>query len=158
MNTPTVIITHHALSLPHHTALDVNDWHRQRWPNFVSRRGFHCGYHFVIETDGTVTQTRDFDEEGAHTLGMNTSSIGVCFMGNFDIHLPSVEQMASWEELYVTIQKRFPAIPCRPHRHYAAYKSCHGKLLSDDYFARIGQLAFIEELKRLIAKLRSLIF
>ena len=154
-NNPTVIITHHALSQKWHTVKDVDNWHRERWPGFVSRSGWHCGYHFVIDWDGTVTKTRQFDEEGAHTLGMNTSSIGVCFMGNYDIHYPSDEQIKTWEEVYKNIQKEFPGLPCRPHRHYASYKSCHGNLLPDDYFARLGQLSFIEELKRIVANLLS---
>ena len=118
--------------------------------------GWHVGYHYVIEYNGKVTKTRTHDEEGAHTIGMNKSSIGVCFMGNFDLIYPSKEQIEAWEELYVKLQKEYPGLPCRPHRHYASYKSCHGKLLPDDYFARLGQLSFIEELKRVIAKLLSL--
>ncbi len=157
MNKPTVIITHHALSRPDHTVRDVDNWHRQRWSGFTSRAGWHVGYHIVIETDGTVTQTRQFDEEGAHTIGMNRSSIGVCFMGNFDLHYPSDAQLQSWYKVYEKIQSQFPGIPCKPHRAYASYKSCHGKLLPDDYFARNAKLNKIEELKRLIAKLTSLI-
>ena len=157
MNKPTVIITHHALSRQDHTVKDVDDWHRQRWPGFTSRAGWHVGYHYVIETSGKVTKTREFDEEGAHTLGVNTSSIGVCFMGNFDLHYPSDAQMKAWYKIYETIQNQYPSIPCKPHRAYASYKSCHGKLLPDDYFARQANLNKIEELKRLIAKLTSLI-
>lgn len=155
-NKPTVIITHHAVSLLQHTVFDVDNWHRSRWPGFVSRKGWHVGYHYVIERDGRVHQTREHNEEGAHTLGMNKSSIGVCFMGNFDIEYPTNKQIEAWEALYIKLQKEYPNIPSRPHRAYA-YKSCHGKLLPDDYFVRLGKLAFIEELKRIIAKLLSLL-
>lgn len=135
MNKPTVVITHHALSQKHHTVEDVDAWHRARWPGFTSRNGWHVGYHYVIETDGTVTQTREHDEEGAHTVGMNKSSIGVCFIGNFDLHYPSPAQLEAWDALYRKLQAAYPGIPTKPHRAYAN-KSCHGKLLSDDYFAR----------------------
>ena len=157
MNKPTVIITHHALSRPEHTAVDVNTWHRARWPNFVSRSGWHVGYHYVIETDGKLTQTREHDEEGAHTIGMNKSSIGVCFMGNFDFHLPSTAQLQTWSWLHKQLTQTYPGIPTKPHRAYAAYKSCHGKLLSDDYFDIQSKLSQIEELKRILAKLLSLV-
>lgn len=157
MNKPTVVITHHALSLPTHTVRDVDNWHRVRWPGFTSRAGYHVGYHYVIESDGTLTQTRQHDEEGAHTLGMNTSSIGVCFMGNFDLHYPTSAQIETWDGLYRKLQAEYPLIPTKPHRAYAN-KSCHGKLLPDDYFSsRPQKLSMIEDLKRRIAYLKSLI-
>lgn len=158
MNKPTVVITHHALSRKDHTVKDVDNWHRERWPGFVSRSGWHVGYHYVIETNGTVTQTRAHEEEGAHTLGMNRSSIGVCFMGNFDLHYPSSEQIEAWDTLYRKLQAEFPGIPTKPHRAYAPYKSCHGKLLPDDYFAgQSVRLRKIEDLKRRVAQLKSLL-
>lgn len=157
MNVPNKIITHHALSAKHHIAEDVNDWHKTRWPNFVSKDGWHVGYHYVIDWDGTVTQTRYHDEEGAHCIGQNKSSIGVCFMGNFDNHMPSLEQEEAWVKLYEDIGD---GMPVYPHRKYAT-KSCHGKLLSDDYFARMVEVKrreqLIERIKQLISQLRSLI-
>jgi N-acetylmuramoyl-L-alanine amidase len=157
MNNPNKIITHHALSSRHHTVNDVNEWHKVRWPRFISRRGYHVGYHYVIGWDGTVTQTRDHDEEGAHCIGQNRSSIGVCFMGNFDLHYPSKEQEAAWCDLYERIGNGMPVFP---HRLYAT-KSCHGKLLSDDYFAvmvianRKRQL--LERINQLQSLLRSML-
>lgn len=157
MNNPTVVITHHAVSLKTHTVDDVDMWHKERWPGFVSRAGYHVGYHYVIDWDGTVTQTREHDEEGAHCIGMNKSSIGVCFMGNFDRHRPSESQLTAWHNLYTTLGRQFPGIKTYPHRKYAT-KSCHGKMLSDDYFARESQVMTLkEELQRLIAKLRSIL-
>lgn len=156
MNKPTVIITHHALSLKEHTVYDVDTWHRERWPGFVSRAGWHVGYHYVIDWDGTVTQTREHDEEGAHTLGMNKKSIGVCFMGNFDNHLPSEEQLESWEKVYAEIQASFPNLPVRPHRTYAN-KSCHGSLLADNFFAEHIRMTLIERINQLIALLSTLL-
>lgn len=143
INKPDKIITHHAVSLKTHTAEDVDDWHKQRWPGFTSKvfknkRGqfYHVGYHYVIEWDGTIVRCRAEDEEGAHCFGQNRTSIGICLMGNNDVHKPSIQQMESFEKLYREIQSRWPAItPNRifPHRKYAN-KSCHGKLLADDYY------------------------
>lgn len=156
-NIPSVVITHHAVSLKTHTAKDVDNWHRERWPGFVSRSGYHVGYHYVIEWDGKVTKTREHDEEGAHAIGMNRSSIGVCFMGNFDLHLPSPEQLEAWDGVYKNISKEFPNIPTFPHRKYAN-KSCHGRLLPDDYFARRNQITTLElRVRQLRAKLLALL-
>ena len=135
-NNPSKIITHTAASAINHTVLDVDRWHKQRWPGFVSREGWHVGYHYVIEWDGGVTQTREHDEEGAHCIGQNTTSIGVCFMGNGDVHEPSDAQKKAWIHLYAKIHAAYPNITTTdiyPHRKWAN-KSCHGKLLSDTYY------------------------
>lgn len=76
-------------------AIEIDKWHRERgWKGI--------GYHFVIGNgipfagmnyagflDGTIEtgKTLDYDAEvekdeiGAHTLGMNTSTIGICLIG-----------------------------------------------------------------------------
>lgn len=168
MNTPTKIITHHALSSRESTAQDVDSWHKLRWPGFVSHyfknnkgKPYHVGYHYVIEWDGTVVQCRDDSEEGAHTVGMNSSSIGVCFMGNFDNMMPSIAQEASWMKLHAKLVVKYPVLTpenCVPHRRYAN-KSCHGKLLSDTYFADLVSIKALEkrvfDLKAILLKLLS---
>jgi hypothetical protein len=141
-NTPTVIITHHTGGTDANpladssfaTVKDVNEWHKARWPEFVSSLGFHVGYHYFIQKNGKITQTRLHSEEGAHTIGMNTKSIGVCFAGNFDVSKPTKEQMTAWYNLYRDLLKQYPLIPTYPHRKYAN-KTCHGKLLKDNHFA-----------------------
>ncbi len=98
----------------------------------------HVGYHFVIHWDGTIYQTRALDEEGAHCIGQNNSSIGVCFMGNGDRHLPSPNQIYAYNALYQRLQEEFSDLTIYdqfPHRKYAP-KSCHGSMLPDDYFIK----------------------
>lgn len=153
-NKPKVVITHHALSNKNHTVEDVDKWHKERdFPK--SSLGYFVGYHYVIEADGTITQTREDDEEGAHTLGMNTSSIGVCFMGNFNTHLPTKAQTDAWIELYDGLRQEYSNIPTKPHRAYAD-RTCHGTNLSDEYFAHNYQKwTLMLELKRLLVKLIS---
>ncbi len=165
MNTPTVIITHHTGGTDANpladssfaTVADVNEWHKARWPEFISRRGFHVGYHYFIEKNGTVTQTRDHDEEGAHVIGMNSKSIGVCFAGNFDLTLPTKAQLSAWYNIYGALLKQYPNIPTYPHRKYAR-KTCHGKLLKDDYFMVNYQIfSLTARLNQLKAQLANLL-
>ena len=165
MNTPTVVITHHTggsdlyprADSSNATVTDIDSWHKSRWPGFTSRAGYHVGYHYVIEKYGKTTQTRQHDEEGAHVVGMNKSSIGVCFAGNFDVTLPTDAQLNAWNILYSKLQEQYPNIPTFPHRKYAN-KSCHGKLLSDDYFARQFQISTLKiRLSQLQAQLLNLI-
>ena len=59
------------------TAADVDRWHRAR--------GFRSiGYHYLIRLDGTIEPGRSENEIGAHTLGQNATSIGVCYVGGLD--------------------------------------------------------------------------
>ena len=155
VNKPEVVVTHHALSAPRHTVTDVNQWHKERWPNFISRKKYHVGYHYVIEKDGTITQTRYHDEEGAHTLGMNRSSIGVCFMGNFDKEMPTRAQNDAWAQLYSRLQEIYPNIPTKPHRAFSD-RTCHGTMISDDYFDLYHQkYGLLKQVKRLLLRFVS---
>jgi len=165
MNIPTVVITHHTggtdanplADSSNATVQDVDSWHKARWPGFISRRGFHVGYHYFLSKDGTVTQTRDHDEEGAHVIGMNNKSIGVCFAGNFDLTLPTKAQMESWYKLYSDLLKLYPDIPTYPHRKYAT-KTCHGKLLRDEHFAIHYQIfSLTQRINQLEAQLANLL-
>lgn len=164
-NKPTVIITHHTggtdaqplANSSYATVADIDSWHKLRWPGFTSRGGYHVGYHYVIEKDGKITQTREHDEEGAHCIGMNTSSIGVCFSGNFDLTKPTEPQLETWYRLYDNLRKQFPNIPVRPHRAYAR-KTCHGSLLPDEYFAVAYQRwTLAERIKQLRSQLVALL-
>lgn len=141
MNKPTKIITHTAQSLRNHTHLDVGRWHYNRWNGYRPSRlrsdiARYAGYHVIINWDGSIEHCRAFDEEGIHCKGQNFSSIGVCFMGNNDEHLPSYEQRLAWRKVFDNIHMRFPHIHTQhvyPHRKYAN-KTCHGRLLSDTYW------------------------
>lgn len=58
-------------------AKDIDLWHRQR--GFVS-----IGYHYVIDLDGTIEKGRDESIAGAHCVGHNKNSIGICYIGGCD--------------------------------------------------------------------------
>lgn len=165
LNRPTVVITHHtggtnqdpSADTSNHTVRTINEWHKRLWPEFISRKGWHVGYHYFIDKDGELTQTRYHDEEGAHCIGMNKRSIGVCFAGNFDVTLPTLKQEVAWARLYSQLQREYPGLQTHPHRKYAT-KSCHGRRLRDDYFTVEQQrLRFTEIVRQLIIKLISTI-
>lgn len=61
----------------HFTVEDIDRWHKQRGFNKI-------GYHFVIYLDGSVHKGRDIAEIGAHCLGQNANSIGICYIGGLD--------------------------------------------------------------------------
>ena len=59
------------------TAADIDRWHRQRSFNGI-------GYHFVIRLDGSIENGRPIDKPGAHCIGWNNRSIGICYIGGLD--------------------------------------------------------------------------
>lgn len=91
---------------------DIDAWHKERGFN---RKGDglklkHVGYHRVITNgklasgapydirkDGVVFFGRELDEPGAHCLGMNDKSIGVCLVGK--TKFTELQQVALVNEL-----------------------------------------------------------
>ncbi|WP_285658498.1 N-acetylmuramoyl-L-alanine amidase, partial [Helicobacter bizzozeronii] len=58
-------------------ALDIDRWHKER--------GWKCvGYHYVIKLDGTIEKGRALADVGAHCVGQNKDSIGICYIGGLD--------------------------------------------------------------------------
>lgn len=97
----------------------VDDYHRQRF-NMKSELGYWCGYQYFIEKDGITIQARNDVEEGAHTIGHNKDSIGICLAGNFDIELPTEAQKDALKSLLVAKMKQYniPLENILPHRYF----------------------------------------
>lgn len=58
-------------------AKDIDVMHKQR--------GFKkIGYHYVIDLDGTIEKGRGENENGAHCVGHNSISLGICYIGGVD--------------------------------------------------------------------------
>ena len=56
------------------TVEDITRWHKAR--------GFATiGYHYVIYRDGSIHEGRPLEQIGAHCVGHNKHSIGVCYIG-----------------------------------------------------------------------------
>lgn len=140
----------------------VNDYHKQKgFPK--SLLGYYCGYHYFIEKTGQVWKAKNDDEIGAHTVGYNDKSIGICLAGNFDLEKPSQTQENALQRL---LQEKVDVyhIPYEnivPHRKFSP-KSCYGRNLSDDWARnlliqqkRINILrALVEAYKKLVSFLK----
>lgn len=111
------------------TAAMVRQWH-------IHDRGFaDIGYHFLVRLDGTVEEGRPLDKIGAHCLGHNTGSIGICYAGGvdkdgktpMDTRTPSQKQaLRSLVEFY---RQKYG---CNVHGHYEfAAKECPSFKIED---------------------------
>jgi len=95
------------------------------------------GYHFVIEKIDNyllVRVGRKINEIGAHTIGKNKDSIGICIVGNYDKREPAYNKYLLTAMLCRELMTYFN-IHIRniyPHRKFATYKSCPGKKFDMD--------------------------
>ena len=87
------------------------------------------GYHYVVDLDGTVEPGRPESEIGAHCLGHNQYSIGVCYVGGLaaDGRTPEDTRTAAQKEALLALLKKLRAkytkASIHGHRDFAA-KAC----------------------------------
>lgn len=160
MNTPKYIIVHHTggsdanplQDSSNFTFEQCNEQHRKSF-NFKSSLGFYIGYHYYIEKNGVLKQGRADTDEGAHTIGQNSNSLGICLAGNFDATLPTEAQVTTLKDLLIkkSAQYSIPKESIVPHRNFAT-KTCFGKKLPDDWARNLlnSKQATINEIKRLL--------
>ena len=117
------------------TVEDITRWHKAR--------GFATiGYHYVIYRDGSIHKGRPLEQIGAHCVGHNKHSIGICYIGGCasdgktpkDTRTP--EQKEALLALLRRLKARFPNATIHRHRDFAA-KACP----SFDAFREYRQLA-----------------
>ena len=65
------------------------------------------GYHFYVRKDGSIYRGRREDTVGAHAYGYNSTSIGICAEGNFEVEeiMPEAQKQAIIELVNYLKQK-----------------------------------------------------
>lgn len=63
------------------------------------------GYHFYVRCDGSVYRGRPIETVGAHCMGKNNESIGVCFEGDFTKEPMGKEQLLAGRRLIAFIEE-----------------------------------------------------
>lgn len=144
------IIFHHSLSHGGDVAA-IREWH-------IAKGYSDCGYHYVITRDGEIQTGRPLRYIGAHSLGRNVDSIGVCLIGDFRCETPTMAQldsvvrlvhdishiiMSGWEH---PLKIEFH----RPHvfnlfepSEYGRFDACPGKLLDRADFLEIAMRGYL---------------
>ena len=104
------------------TVEEIDKWHKIR--------GFRkIGYHYVIYLDGSIHKGRDEKEIGAHCIGYNANSIGICYVGGVlkDGKTPKDTrtdvQKQSLIKLLRELKAKYPDATIHGHREFAA-KAC----------------------------------
>lgn len=96
------------------------NWGRYRVPG---RNFYCCGYHYVITKDGTVHTGRPIHRMGAHCLGHNADSIGVCVTGDTVF---SVDQFGALHRLLSALMAKYGLDKSKvyPHYYFNKLKTC----------------------------------
>lgn len=93
-------------------AAEIDRWHKERgWSQI--------GYHFVIKRDGEVEKGRPIEKQGAHTLGHNRNSIGICLVGGKPRYNFRKVQMASLRNLVSGLKRDHPSAKVHGHNEFA---------------------------------------
>jgi len=123
---PSHIIIHHSLTDDGRTV----SWDAIRWYHVKTNGWTDIGYQAGIELIGSryeILMGRMLTEAGAHTVGMNEKSIGICMVGNFDLAPPPAAQFDLLVRFTRSLMEIF-GIPIENVKRHADYapKSCPG--------------------------------
>ena len=118
----------------HFTVADIKRWHLQR--GFVD-----CGYHLVVEQDGTISAGRPLTCIGAHCRGHNRNSIGICYVGGLDkdghpADTRNEAQKKSLRELLTQLHQDYPKAIILGHRDLSPDLNGDGKITPNEYIKR----------------------
>ena len=124
MRTITLIVIHCSAVKPSQTssADQIDAWHKKQGWRAI-------GYHYVIRRDGTIEPGRPESDIGAHCVGHNRHSIGICYEGGLDAQgnpadTRTAEQKASLHALLKSLHESYPRALIVGHRDLDPRKAC----------------------------------
>lgn len=137
------IIIHHSATKDSGTV----SWQAIRRYHIETKGWSDIGYHFGVELVNDryeVLVGRPLRKAGAHTVGHNEHSVGVCFIGDFDNESPCNNQFDEGAKLVVSLLDLFglKADAIHGHSEFAA-KSCPGELFLLEQFKRLCTLMLV---------------
>jgi len=120
---------------------EIRKWHKAKgWDDI--------GYHYVIRRNGTVEAGRSLDFQGAHVLGHNHESVGICMVGgvkNDAAQTPdsnfTAAQWASLESLVKLLVPRYPGVAVRGHRDFPDVKKACPSFDAIAWWSQVSEAA-----------------
>ncbi len=137
------IVIHHSLTKDG----QIVDWQAIRDYHVNHLHWRDVGYHYGIELlNGRyeIIKGRLDTEMGAHALGFNDMSIGICLIGNYDAITPSEAALYQLRRLCRSLMAIHRLTPADVIGHWETYarrgvipqKTCPGKLFDMDAFRK----------------------
>ena len=106
----------------HNTVKKIDDYHKSKgWKGI--------GYHFWVNRQGEVFTGRRLEEVGAHVVGHNKHSIGICYEGGLDsagrkADTRTPEQVRALRQLVERMHAYFPQAIIVGHHDLNPGKDC----------------------------------
>jgi hypothetical protein len=87
------LIIHHSAVVATVGPQRIAEYHvrNEGWPGI--------GYHFVVAADGKLYQSNALTTVSYHAAGVNTPSVGICFLGSFQKEVPPPAQLRAGAHL-----------------------------------------------------------
>lgn len=128
------IVLHHAAALTC-SVFDIHRWHKENgWAGI--------GYHFLVRKNGVIQRGRPINMVGAHAEGYNSTSIGICFEGNFEKEEMTKAQKEAGKWLVAYVKQLYPTINrVVGHRDLMA-TACPGKNFPFDEIANGKKITY----------------
>lgn len=101
-----------------------------------SRGWAGIGYHFYVRKNGEIWRGRPQNAVGAHCVGFNAMSVGVCFEGNYENEksMPKTQKNAG-REIVAYLRRQYPNARVVRHGELTA-TACPGKYFPFDEIAK----------------------
>lgn len=102
-------------------------------------RGFNgAGYHFYIRKNGGIKNTRPLEKPGAHALGYNAYSIGICYEGGLDVRYRPADTRTEWQKhslrvLIRTLLMDYPGCRVCGHRDLSPDRNGDGRISPEEW-------------------------
>ncbi len=129
------IVIHHSVIYggdDDRTVREVQRTHQQE-------RGWaDVGYHFLIGKNGSIYEGRQLEVRGTHVEGYNTGSLGVCFLGNFQVDAVNDAQFEAAQRLLRWLVARLQITYIAGHRDFNPQTECPGSNL-DSYVTALAE-------------------
>lgn len=108
------LVIHHSAVPPAAGPQSIARYHvtRQDWPGI--------GYHFLVGEDGTLYQGNALETVSHHAANMNTSAVGICFLGSFMKEVPPQAQVQAGAHLTAWLMQELgvPLENVRGHKEF----------------------------------------
>ena len=108
----------------------IDGWHAERgfhrsdyWRGVLNPKLEAIGYHWLIDVDGAIESGRHLDEVGAHCVGQNTRSVGICMLGTGRF---TVQQWGALASLVASMRLKYPGARVCGHRDLSPDKDGDG--------------------------------
>lgn len=113
------------------SAEDIDRWHRARGMNGI-------GYHYVVRLDGSIEPGREVARMGAHCIGWNEQSVGICYIGGLDAGGQPADtrtrvQKEALKRLIEELKQRYGIVAVMGHRDTSPDLNGDGRIEPDEF-------------------------